>query len=188
MARIEDNKRRSSDTDEQGVSIRPPPKKRFMTQQSSNDDQEDTEELADIFKEPLEAFRKEAIIRQWKDYMRSANRWKKYVEQAEANNLRNEESLRLWEDSFKKLQVFLSNVIQDGMSSLGEALVMNIDKGDLDIILDEEWATNLTPTMLNAYRKKEFVDLTISKLNHLVETWINRREQIITGFDSVFGT
>ncbi|RCH89297.1 hypothetical protein CU097_005028 [Rhizopus azygosporus] len=186
MARIEDNKRRSSDTDEQGVSIRPPPKKRFMTQQSSNDDQEDTEELADIFKEPLEAFRKEAIIRQWKDYMRSANRWKKYVEQAEANNLRNEESLRLWEDSFKKLQVFLSNVIQDGMSSLGEALVMNIDKGDLDIILDEEWATNLTPTMLNAYRKKEFVDLTISKLNHLVETWINRREQIITGFDSVF--
>lgn len=50
MARIEDNKRRSSDTDEQGVSIRPPPKKRFMTQQSSNDDQEDTEELADIFK------------------------------------------------------------------------------------------------------------------------------------------
>lgn len=50
MAKIEDNKRRSSDTDEQGVSIRPPPKKRFMTQQSSNDDQEDTEELADIFK------------------------------------------------------------------------------------------------------------------------------------------
>lgn len=50
MAKIEDNKRRSSDTDEQGVSIRPPPKKRFMTQQSSTDDQEDVEESADTFK------------------------------------------------------------------------------------------------------------------------------------------
>ncbi|KAG0735683.1 hypothetical protein G6F57_014064 [Rhizopus arrhizus] len=69
MAKIEDNKRRSSDTDEQGVSIRPPPKKRFMTQQSSTDDQEDVEESADTFKEPLEAFRKEAILRQWKDYL-----------------------------------------------------------------------------------------------------------------------
>lgn len=49
MAKIEDNKRRSSDTDEQGVSIRPPPKKRFMTQQSSTDDQ-DVEESADTFK------------------------------------------------------------------------------------------------------------------------------------------
>lgn len=50
MAKIEDNKRRLSDTDDQGVSIRPPPKKRFMPQQSSTDDQEDTEESADTFK------------------------------------------------------------------------------------------------------------------------------------------
>ncbi|KAG0846405.1 hypothetical protein G6F26_002000 [Rhizopus arrhizus] len=186
MAKIEDNKRRSSDTDEQGVSIRPPPKKRFMTQQSSTDDQEDVEESADTFKEPLEAFRKEAILRQWKDYLRSANRWKKYVEQAEANNLSNEEYMRLWEDSFKKLQTFLSNIIQDGMSSFGETSLMNIDNTEFQHVLEEEWLTELTPNMLSACRKKDFVDLTISKLNQLVKTWIAKRKQIITGFDSVF--
>ncbi|CAO3681166.1 unnamed protein product [Rhizopus stolonifer] len=108
MAKIEDNKRRLSDTDDQGVSIRPPPKKRFMPQQSSTDDQEDTEESADTFKEPLEAF-------------------------PEANNLSNEEHLRLWEDSFKKLQTFLSNIIQDGMSSFGETSLMNTDNSEFKI-------------------------------------------------------
>lgn len=60
----------------------------------------------------------------------------------------NEEYMRLWEDSFKKvkkkkeapksldilintnkkLQTFLSNIIQDGMSSFGETSLMNIGK------------------------------------------------------------
>ncbi|CAO3681162.1 unnamed protein product [Rhizopus stolonifer] len=40
--------------------------------------------------------------------------------------------------------------------------------------------------MLSACKKKEFVDLTISKLNQLVKTWIIKREQMIKEFDSVF--
>ncbi|KAI9273646.1 hypothetical protein BY458DRAFT_435150 [Sporodiniella umbellata] len=186
MAKIEDNKRRSSDTDDQSVSIRPPPKKRFMPQQSSTDDQEDNEDSGDMFKEPLEAFRKEAILRQWKDYMRSTNRWKKYVEQTEASNLSNEEHIRLWEDSFKKLQTFLSNVIQDGMSSFGETSLMNTDHSEFSQLLKEEWSEGLTPIMSHAFKKKEFIDLTISKLNQLVKTWIFKRENMNNEFDTVF--
>lgn len=64
---------------------------------------------------------------------------------------------------------------------------MCLDNTEFQHVLEEEWLTELTPNMLSACRKKDFVDLTISKLNQLVKTWIAKRKQIITGFDSVFG-
>jgi hypothetical protein len=42
--------------------------------------------------------------------------------------------MRLWEDSFKKLQTFLSNIIQDGMSSFGETSLMNIGKQEFALV------------------------------------------------------
>jgi hypothetical protein len=54
-------------------------------------------------------------------------------------------------------------------------------------LLQEDWATDLTPNMLTAYKNKNYTDLTISKLNQLIESWITKRENITTGFESVFG-
>lgn len=187
MAKIEDNtKRRSSEMDEQSVTSIPP-KKRFLSRASSPDeeDQEENEDAADTFKEPLEAFRKDAIMRQWKDYMRSVKRWKKFIEHVEEDKIKSEESLRLWEDSFKKLQVFLANIIQEGFDSLGHT---TIDASLTDEFSDvfKEDMTEIAPNMSVAFKNKDYTDLTVSKLNSLVDTWINKRENITTRFESVF--
>ncbi|KAG2212690.1 hypothetical protein INT47_000667 [Mucor saturninus] len=192
MAKIEDNtKRRSNEMDEQSVTSIPP-KKRFLSRASSPDEEDDQdddhEDASDSFKEPLEAFRKDAIMRQWKEYMRSVKRWKKYVEQAEQNRSSSEEHLRLWEDSFKQLQVFLSNIIQESMSSLGQSFnnAIDVNTQDFEHVLQEEWATDLAPNMSTAFKNKDYNDSTIAKLNQLMESWITKREDITTGFESVF--
>ncbi|KAG2229843.1 hypothetical protein INT48_001091 [Thamnidium elegans] len=189
MAKIEDStKRRSNEMDEQSVTSIPP-KKRFLSRASSpnEEDQEEGEDASDSFKEPLEAFRKDAIMRQWKEYMRSVKRWKKYIEQAEENKSESEQHLKLWEDSFKQLQTFLSNIIQEGLSSLGQTShSLDVNDDEFKRLLQEDWATELASNMSNAYKNKDYNDLTISKLNQLIESWVTKRENITTGFESVF--
>ncbi|KAI7906149.1 uncharacterized protein BX663DRAFT_498987 [Cokeromyces recurvatus] len=190
MAKLEDNtKRRSNELEEQSITPRPPPKKRFLSSRASSpeEDPEENEDASDTFKEPLEAFRKDAIMRQWKDYIRSVKNWKKYIEQAELKKLENEDSFRLWEEAFKKLQVFLSNIIHEGMISFGQNsnTAMDIDSSEFNGLLEQSWATELTPNMLNAYKKKEHYDVTISKLNQLIDSWITKRENMTTNFKSV---
>ncbi|KAI9478222.1 MAG: hypothetical protein EXX96DRAFT_619155 [Benjaminiella poitrasii] len=191
MARLEDNtKRRSNEMEEQSITPRPPPKKRFLTSRASSpeDDSEENEDASDTFKEPLEAFRKDAIMRQWKDYIRSVKGWKKYIEQAESRKLENEENFTLWEEAFKKVQVFLSNIIHEGMISFGQNsdATMDIDSNEFNGSLEESWATDLTSIMTAAYKKKDYSDVIIFKLNQLISSWITKRENITTSFKSVF--
>ncbi|CAO0798699.1 unnamed protein product [Mucor circinelloides] len=107
MSKLEDNtKRRSNEVEEQSVTPRPP-KKRFLSRASSPDeDAEDNEDASDSFKEPLEAFRKDAISRQWKDYIRAVERLKTYIDQAETKKVKSQEHLKLWEDSFQKVCIY----------------------------------------------------------------------------------
>ncbi|KAF1804526.1 hypothetical protein V8B55DRAFT_1499652 [Mucor lusitanicus] len=188
MSKLEDNtKRRSNEVEEQSVTPRPP-KKRFLSRASSpDDDADDNEDASDTFKEPLEAFRKDAISRQWKDYIRSVERLKTYIDQAEAKKVESQEHLKLWEDSFQKLQTFLCNIIQEGMSSLGQSTnAMDIDQVSIKNLLQENWAKELAPNMLKAFNNKDYHELTVSKLNQLIESWISKRDSITTGFQSVF--
>jgi len=53
--------------------------------------------------------------------------------------------------------------------------------------LQENWAQELTPNMLKAFNNKDYHELTVSKLNQLIESWISKRDSITTGFQSVFG-
>jgi hypothetical protein len=62
-----------------------------------------------------------------------------------------------------------------------------VNNDEFNNLLKEDWATDLTPNMLNAYKNKDYNDLTINKLNQLIESWITKRENITTGFESVFG-
>lgn len=85
-------------------------------------------------------------------------------------------------------------MIQEGLSNFGQHpssssnnAALDKDKHDLERLLQEDWASDLTPHMLNAYKNKDYKDLTISKLNQLVESWITKRENITAGFESVFG-
>ncbi|CAO3635566.1 unnamed protein product [Mucor hiemalis] len=83
MAKIEDNsKRRSSEMDEQSVTSIP--------------------QRSVFYREPLLQTRK---IKKTMKTQLILLKWKKFIEQAEENNLKNEESLRFWEDSFKKVFV-----------------------------------------------------------------------------------
>ncbi|KAL7328498.1 E3 ubiquitin-protein ligase bre1, variant 2 [Mucor circinelloides] len=188
MSKLEDNtKRRSNEVEEQSVTPRPP-KKRFLSRASSPDeDTEDNEDSNDSFKEPLEAFRKDAISRQWKDYIRAVERLKTYIDQAEIKKVESQEHLKLWEDSFQKLQTFLCNIIQEGMSSLGQSSnAMEIDQVSTKKLLQENWAQEFAPNMLKAFNSKDYHELTVSKLNQLIESWISKRDSITTGFQSVF--
>lgn len=63
----------------------------------------------------------------------------------------------------------------------------DVNTSDFEHLLQEDWATDLTPNMLNAYKNKDYKDLTIAKLSQLMESWITKREDITTGFESVFG-
>ncbi|CEP18584.1 hypothetical protein [Parasitella parasitica] len=189
MSKLEDStKRRSNEVEEQSVTPRPPPKKRFLSRASSPDEEtDDDEDVSDTFKEPLEAFRKDAISRQWKDYLRAVERFKKYINQAETKRLESQEHLRLWEESFLKLQTFLCNIIQEGMSSLGQSSnAMDLDHASTKKLLQENWAKELAPNMVKAFSSKDYHELTISKLNQLIESWIVKRKSITTGFQPVF--
>ncbi|OAD05532.1 hypothetical protein MUCCIDRAFT_80617 [Mucor lusitanicus CBS 277.49] len=170
MSKLEDNtKRRSNEVEEQSVTPRPP-KKRFLSRASSpDDDADDNEDASDTFKEPLEAFRKDAISRQWKDYIRSVERLKTYIDQAEAKKVESQEHLKLWEDSFQKV---------------GDTPY--IDQVSIKNLLQENWAKELAPNMLKAFNNKDYHELTVSKLNQLIESWISKRDSITTGFQSVF--
>ncbi|KAL9544126.1 hypothetical protein MBANPS3_007782 [Mucor bainieri] len=188
MSKLEDNtKRRSNEVEEQSVTPRPP-KKRFLSRASSPDgDADDNEDASDTFKEPLEAFRKDAISRQWKDYIRSVERLKTYIDQAETKKVESQEHLKLWEDSFQKLQTFLCNIIHEGMSSLGQTTnATDIDQVSTKTLMQESWAKELAPNMLKAFTNKDYHELTVSKLNQLIESWISKRDSITTGFQSVF--
>ncbi|KAK4519058.1 uncharacterized protein ATC70_009286 [Mucor velutinosus] len=188
MSKLEDNtKRRSNEVEEQSVTPRPP-KKRFLSRASSSDDDaDDNEDASDTFKEPLEAFRKDAISRQWKDYIRAVERLKTYIDQAETKKVESQEHLKLWEDSFQKLQTFLCNIIQEGLSSLGHSTnAMDIDQVSTKELLQENWAKEHAPNLLKAFNNKDYHELTVSKLNQLIESWISKRDGITTGFQSVF--
>lgn len=45
----------------------------------------------------------------------------------------------------------------------------------------------IAPNMSAALKNKDYTDLTVSKLNSLIDTWINKRENITTCYESVFG-
>ncbi|KAI8981792.1 hypothetical protein BDF20DRAFT_912040 [Mycotypha africana] len=211
MANIEEiniTKRRSNEVEDTSLTPRPPPKKRFLSRTSSpneesagqavarpiarstiaqENEEEDEEDSTDPLKEPLEAFRKDAIVRQWKEYIRSIQRLKVSVEQAESKRLDSGNHFALWQDSFKKLQIFLSNIVQEAMSSLNASSdAMEIDNNSFDTMLKEPWATELAPELVVAFRKKDFNNLLISKLNQLLESWLSKREGLITGFDTAF--
>lgn len=51
----------------------------------------------------------------------------------------------------------------------------------------KEDMVELAPNMSVALKNKDYTDLTVSKLNLLINTWINKRENITTRFESVFG-
>lgn len=65
--------------------------------------------------------------------------------------------------------------------------LLDVNDDDFKRLLQEDWATELTSNTSNAYKNKDYNDQTIPKLNHLIESWVAKRENITTGFESVFG-
>lgn len=63
---------------------------------------------------------------------------------------------------------------------------LDIDSSAFDHLLEEDWAVNYTPTLLETFKTNQH-NLTIPKLNQLIESWITKREKLTTGFQSVFG-
>ncbi|RCH83556.1 hypothetical protein CU098_002395, partial [Rhizopus stolonifer] len=189
MAKIEENtKRRSSEVDEQSVAPRPPPKKRFLSRASSPDeDPEESEDAVDTFKEPLETFRKDAIMRQWKEYARLLERCRKNNEQMEANRLKTEDYVRLWEESFRQLQNFLLHTTQSGLLTFGHSdNGMDVNPKELEGLLNQEWTTDLALRMIESLKNKKIYDSALTKLSKLFDAWVSRRENITKGFSSVF--
>lgn len=64
---------------------------------------------------------------------------------------------------------------------------LDIDQVSTKQLLQESWAKELTPNMLKAFGNKDYHELTVSKLNQLIEAWISKRDTITAGFQSVFG-
>jgi hypothetical protein len=64
---------------------------------------------------------------------------------------------------------------------------IDVDSNSFDNLLNEDWAADLAPNVTTAYKRKDYKDLSIAKLNQLMESWITKRENITNGFESVFG-
>ncbi|KAI8875150.1 hypothetical protein K501DRAFT_289492 [Backusella circina FSU 941] len=123
---MEDNtKRRSSELEEHGVSPRPPLKKRFLSTSSpspsppssptshSADEEEEEEDAAAVFKEPLEAFQKDAILRQWKDYNRTSMRLKKQLDPLERLKKETDDSTPVWQDAYTRVESSIHGILNE---------------------------------------------------------------------------
>ncbi|KAI9010001.1 hypothetical protein CLU79DRAFT_710829 [Phycomyces nitens] len=172
MATAEDsNRKRLSEVEDSPTATRAPPKKRFLSSRSASPshpsdgtplglDENNQEDTIDTFKEPLEVYRRDAIIRQWKEYRRSFKQWKKRANMAEERRQDCERQLRVWDTQFKQLQAYMQGRILDHTPEYHPIFFIynSIDSLSFDILLKDDWAANLTTTMANALRRGDLVE------------------------------
>ncbi|KAL0081321.1 hypothetical protein F4703DRAFT_1866227 [Phycomyces blakesleeanus] len=149
------------------ATTRPPPKKRFLSSRSASPshssdgtpltlDDNSQEDTIDTFKEPLEVYRRDAIIRQLKEYRRSYRQWKKRADLAEERRQDCERQLRVWDTQFKQLQAYMQGRILDHTPEYHPSFIK--DSLSFDILLQDDWAVNITTTMANALRRGELTE------------------------------
>ncbi|KAI8148020.1 hypothetical protein BJV82DRAFT_664357 [Fennellomyces sp. T-0311] len=157
----EESKWRQTDAEDQTSTPRPP-KKRFVASSSSSpsrsvDEENDSsnEDAVDPLMEPFEGFRRDAIFRQWKEYMRFGKRYKRRKIVSEKRQQTSKSSLDVWEAQFQQLRKALNDLVsEEHAESLKAAMHQRDENSRYQSILDS--IAEDAPAMTSAIKQKSF--------------------------------
>ncbi|CAO3626139.1 unnamed protein product [Cunninghamella echinulata] len=162
-----------------------PPKKRLLPSRSTSpshntDDQSEDQEALDVFKEPLDIYRRDAISRQWKEYMRHSRRLIKRVESLEEKKSKGNHQLHIWQTQFDQLQKDLQRLLTDYALEHSRHQIFDYD---IESILTEEWMNDHTVNIKGSIKQgKDITQNNTSELADTVKTWSLERKQFIEKF------
>ncbi|KAI9263228.1 hypothetical protein BDA99DRAFT_61307 [Phascolomyces articulosus] len=162
-----------------------PPKKRFVPSSSSSssptrsvdEDNDSSEDAADPLMEPFEDFRRDAIFRQWKEYMRFGKRYKKRKLSTENRQQTNEASLNIWESQFQQLRKALHDLVSDDHAESLKAVKHQRDENNsYQSMLDS--ITEHAPSMTMAMKKSKSTPITDSEITRSAQSFKSKRQLI----------
>ncbi|KAI9494843.1 hypothetical protein BDB00DRAFT_292994 [Zychaea mexicana] len=160
-----------------------PPKKRFIASSSSSsparsideDLASSEEDAADPLMEPFEEFRRDAIFRQWKEYMRFGKRYKKRKISAEKRQQADEASLSVWDSHFQQLRKALSDLVsEEHAESLKAAMHQRDENSRYQSILDS--IADDAPAMATAMKAASKV--TACEVTRSAQSFKYKRERL----------
>ncbi|KAG0173012.1 E3 ubiquitin-protein ligase bre1 [Apophysomyces sp. BC1015] len=150
--------------------------------QGNDDGQEDS---MGIFDEPLEAYRRDAIVRQWKEYMRTGERWKKRVVQSQEALQNSERQLHIWDDRHMWIQNDFKNHLTELESQMQSAQNASDETILFDDTFNEDWATDFAADMKSALKDRISSDGFISRFLNCYNMWSEKRERFMDQFKSL---
>ncbi|KAI8334993.1 hypothetical protein BC941DRAFT_399448 [Chlamydoabsidia padenii] len=174
----------SSPTHDESTS-RPPHKKRIVSSRSTSpgatDQSDDQDDTADAFKEPLDVYRRDAISRQWKEYMRSSHRLLRQVETVEEKKVDSNQQLQTWQSHFNQLKTDLQRLLTDYSLERSKNQTMEYD---IESILTDEWINECTENMNDSLKQgKKSMVVCAPELDNILKTWSSKRQHFTENFD-----
>ncbi|KAI7864661.1 hypothetical protein BDF14DRAFT_1832327 [Spinellus fusiger] len=195
MATAEENNRKRFTGSEEQLSARAPPKKRFIPSRSTSPsllgdgghvvmDESGSEDTADTFKEPLEAYRRDAIQRQWKEYKRTVLRWKRRAVMSEKKHDDNEKQLYLWETQFQQLQSYLQGHFATHLLYSHSHDTPTV----MDLFNQQEWTKDMDSTLITAFKREISIDSLVTHFHRYTLPLSTMRTQCLEMADALGDT
>ncbi|KAG2217163.1 hypothetical protein INT45_003054 [Circinella minor] len=141
------------------------------------DDDNYSEDAADPLMEPFEDFRRDAIVRQWKEYLRFGKRYKKRKLSTENRQQTTEASLNIWESQFQQLRKALHDLVSEEHAESLKAVMHQRDENNsyqtmLDSIVDE------APSITMAMKKSKSTPTNSFEITRSIQSFKSKREFI----------
>ncbi|CAO3596417.1 unnamed protein product [Absidia cylindrospora] len=134
----------------------------------------------DAFKEPLDVYRRDAISRQWKEYVRSGNRLLRRVETIKERKLESSQQLQSWQAHLNQLKFDLQRLLTD------YSLERSNQSSDSDIgaTLTDDWVNENTVNMNDTIKQaKKSMIVSVSGVADVLKSWSNKRTHFTETFD-----
>ncbi|ORZ08374.1 hypothetical protein BCR42DRAFT_425011 [Absidia repens] len=176
------NKRPALDSSEDASSRMPNKRAHSASQPTSQDveQSDDQDETMDAFKEPLDVYRRDAISRQWKEYMRSGNRLLRRVETVKDRKLESSQQLQSWQAHLNQLKFDLQRLLTD--YSL-ERSNQNSDS-DIGATLTDDWINENTVNMNDTIKQaKKSMIVSALGVADVLKSWSIKRTHFAETFD-----
>ncbi|KAI8072839.1 hypothetical protein BC940DRAFT_291751 [Gongronella butleri] len=155
--------------------------KRHQVSRPASPSPQDEEDDNTPFKASLDVVRKDAISRQWMEYMRTSKRLETRVQEAEQRKSDAKTELQSWESNFERLQADLKRMLDD--YTLDRASCKS--QPDIESMLSDEWIDSNT-THLNKIlkEKKGSLKLHNHELANTIEDWTQKRKHLLDGMQT----
>ncbi|KAI8092549.1 uncharacterized protein BX664DRAFT_327564 [Halteromyces radiatus] len=168
-------KRLTMDSPEDISSGRPPRKRMVSSSRSSSPD-DDQDETMDAFKEPLDIYRRDAISRQWREYVRSSRRLLTQVNTAEERKTEGQQQLSTWQSHFTQLKNDLQRLLAN--YALEQSKQQNLNY-DTEVLLSDDWIDERTVNMNDTIKMNKRTMNVMPDMKNVVKSWSSKRIHFI---------